>query len=442
MSRAILCVDDEQIVLSALKSQLNTFFGDEIDIELAQSGEDGLEIIEELLEDDITIELIISDFLMPSMKGDEFLIKAHKLVPHTKKMLLTGQANLDGVAKIVNSGALYRYISKPWEKTDLIVTAKEALKSFETENELKYYTKHLEELVEKKTIENRTYLEIVDKYLIASKTDIDGTITEVSKALCDMTGYSKNELIGQNHNILRHKDMPDSLYSEIWETIINGDVWEGEIKNSKKDGTFYWVNARISPVLGDDGSIVSYASIRTDITDKKLCEMLSITDFLTKLYNRRYLNEIFSKEISRASRENKKLGFVILDVDFFKQYNDTYGHKMGDNVLVAISKTLKESLSRASDYAFRLGGEEFGILVYDTDLDGFTQLIESIRCSIEALHVEHTSSTASSYVTASFGGVVFHPTKISSEDVAYKTADNLLYKAKESGRNISIVKKV
>ena len=440
MIRAILCVDDEPIVLTSLKTQLNTFFGNEYDIELAQSAEDALEIMEELKEENIEIELIISDFFMPGMKGDEFLIKAQNLLPKTKKMLLTGQANIDGITNIINYGALYRYIPKPWEQTDLIMTIKEALKSYKNEKDLEFYTKHLQELVDKKTLENKTYLEIVDKYLIASKTDLDGIITEVSKAFCDISGYTKEELIGKNHNIIRHPDMKNEVFKELWETIKKSLVWEGEIKNLKKDGGFYWIKERVSPIFGTDKEVIGYASISIDITDNKEVEILSITDHMTKLYNRRFFNEVFDKEINRANRDNKTLGFIILDIDHFKQYNDTYGHQMGDLVLQSIANTLKENLQRPTDYAFRLGGEEFGVLVCNINLDGLSTLVKKIKDAIEDLNIVHNQSSVSKFVTASLGACVIKTNKNTTQEKIFKFTDDLLYEVKNSGRNNFLVK--
>jgi len=435
MSKAILCVDDEQIILTSLKAQLNTFFGDEYDIELAQSAEDALEIIAELKNDGIELELIVSDFLMPGMKGDEFLIKTQNLLPNTKRMLLTGQANLEGVTNVINKGALYRYISKPWEQTDFIMTIKEALKSYATEKELEFYMKHLEELVDKKTLENKTYLEIIDTYLIASKTDLKGNITEVSKAFCKISGYTKKELIGKPHNIIRDPETKNEFYAKLWETISNSNIWEGEIKNRKKNGDFYWVNARISPMHDSNGNITGYASIRVDITDKKAVELLSITDYMTKLYNRRFFNEIFDKEISRAKRDKKTLGFIILDIDYFKQYNDMYGHQMGDTALIQIANVLKQNLQRASDYAFRLGGEEFGALIYDINLTNLEALVKRLKDAIEGLKIVHEKNSASKYITASFGVAIFKSDENITQKKIFKLADDLLYEAKESGKN-------
>jgi len=440
MSKVILCVDDEEIVLTSLKAQLNTFFGHDYEIELAQSGEDALEIIEELKEDNIEVELIVSDFLMPGMNGDKFLIKAQELSPKAKKILLTGQANMQGVTDIINHGALYRYLSKPWEQTDLVVTAKEAIKSYENEKELEFYTKHLEELVSVKTQENQTYLEIVDKYLLASKSDLRGKITDVSEALCNISGYTKDELIGKNHSLLRHPDVDKKVYENLWKTVLAGDVWEGEMKNLKKDGGFYWVKARISPMFDASQNIVGYASIRVDITDKKIVDLLSITDALTKIFNRRHFNDIFEKEIARASISGEKIGFIMLDIDFFKQYNDTYGHGMGDEVLVKVSQVLKSSLGGNDNYPFRLGGEEFGAIICGTDIDKLTNITKTLKESIEALEIEHSSSLVSKYITASFGACLFSCGDNITSDKIYKYTDKLLYEVKDNGRNNYIVK--
>ncbi len=147
------------------------------------------------------------------------------------------------------------------------------------------------------------YVEIVDKYVITSSTDKAGRIIEASEAFCEISGYSRDELIGSSHSLLRHEDMPVSLYEYLWSTITQGKTWQGEIKNRKKNGDYYWVDAYISPVFDENNQIEGYTAIRQDITDKKLAEKLSITDELTTLYNRRYFNLIFPQELARAERE-------------------------------------------------------------------------------------------------------------------------------------------
>jgi diguanylate cyclase (GGDEF)-like protein len=124
-----------------------------------------------------------------------------------------------------------------------------------------------------------------------------------------------------------------------------------------------------------------------------------------------------------------------MDIDHFKQYNDTYGHQEGDSVLVKVAAKIKDSMRRGDDYCFRLGGEEFGVLFKVKDESESINLAEIIRKNIEELHINHSQSSASSYVTVSIGLVCLHSKNIKSDDEFYKLADDLLYEAKESGRN-------
>lgn len=133
---SILCVDDEKIVLNSLKEQLKTKLGTDYNIELAESGEDALEIIEELSENQIDIPLVISDYIMPGMKGDELLTAVHEMNPNIINILLTGQATLNGVVNAINNAGLYRYITKPWETEDLNMAVSEALKSYSKDRKI------------------------------------------------------------------------------------------------------------------------------------------------------------------------------------------------------------------------------------------------------------------------------------------------------------------
>jgi adenylate cyclase len=141
---AILCVDDEQTILDSLKIELEDVFGDKHLIEFAQDGEEALEVIEELIEDEYELALVISDYIMPDMKGDELLRRIHELSPKTLKIMLTGQADLTAVANAINYAKLYRYISKPWHPEDLSLTVAEALSSYNLDKKLRNKTIELE----------------------------------------------------------------------------------------------------------------------------------------------------------------------------------------------------------------------------------------------------------------------------------------------------------
>ena len=179
--------------------------------------------------------------------------------------------------------------------------------------------------------------------------------------------------------------------------------------------------------------VVTFTDITGSEKYKAALEHLAITDGLTQLFNRRYFNTILPREINRAKRSDTKIAFVMLDVDYFKLYNDTYGHLNGDEVLMAIAKTMQEYFNRASDFCFRLGGEEFGIICSAESPQKVYQRTEQLRNAIEELHIEHIQNIASRYVTVSTG-IALCDGRISSERLYTKT-DTELYKAKENGRN-------
>ncbi len=281
----------------------------------------------------------------------------------------------------------------------------------------------------------KSYVELIDKNIITSTTNLKGEITQVSEAFCRISGYEKDELLGKSHSIVKHPDMPATLYKELWSTITRDRVWTGELKNKKKDGGYYWVNATITPIYNEEGEKIGYTAIRQDITDKKMVEQISITDGLTNIFNRRHFNDVMPDIINSAKREDEILCFLIMDIDYFKQYNDTYGHQMGDEVLIKVAWVLKKSLKRAGDFCFRLGGEEFGIVFKGKNMEESISFSEMIRKNIEDLQIEHLKNDASKYVTISAGMVCKKASGINSADEIYKDADLLLYKAKESGRN-------
>jgi len=167
----------------------------------------------------------------------------------------------------------------------------------------------------------------------------------------------------------------------------------------------------------------------------KTLEELSIKDALTKLYNRRHLHKVFSKEFQTAKRHNYYFGFFILDIDYFKQYNDTYGHHEGDNALCKLAEVLKTHMRRSEDFVFRLGGEEFcGICVSDDESKIKAQL-KVLLHAIESLNIEHKASSVSKYLTVSMGVKIINSFDEYTFDTLYKEADEGLYKAKHEGRN-------
>lgn len=285
---------------------------------------------------------------------------------------------------------------------------------------------------------NRFY-NIISENVIYSITDLKGNITEVSDAFCEISKYNRNQLIGAPHSIVRHPDMDKSTYRDLWKTIKQNGIWSGDLINLSKNGESYWTKVTISPRYDENNKKIGYLSIKQNITDKKNIEKLSITDSLCGIYNRRHFDNQLTNVINTAKRKNETICLLILDVDFFKQYNDAYGHQMGDEVLKSIAKCLKDSIHRGDDYCFRLGGEEFAIIYKAKNKQNALVFAETIRTNIEDLKIIHKKSDINKYVTASFGVICKKATNVKNSDEIYKETDELLYKAKLYGRNQVVI---
>jgi diguanylate cyclase (GGDEF)-like protein len=168
----------------------------------------------------------------------------------------------------------------------------------------------------------------------------------------------------------------------------------------------------------------------------QLLEKLSITDTLTTLYNRRFFEEIFPRQIKRAINNKELLTFFTLDLDYFKQYNDTYGHQKGDWALVQIAEILNEIFDKSDDYTFRIGGEEFAGIFLDGSADNIRMLIEKIPEKLTERHIEHKGNPQEGILTASIGVYMQEADSASlSHQEIYRLADEALYRAKSQGRN-------
>ena len=168
---------------------------------------------------------------------------------------------------------------------------------------------------------------------------------------------------------------------------------------------------------------------------KEILSQMSYMDGLTGIANRRRFNEAIEEEWRRAARSGTLLGLILLDLDFFKPYNDNYGHSAGDDCLVQVASALSEVVNRPGDLVTRYGGEEFAVLLPETDMSGAANVACRMRDNIEALGVVHGFSSVSAVVTASIGVAAMVPDKGRSYNDLVEAADQQLYAAKEEGRN-------
>lgn len=320
----LLCVDDEIIVLTALKDQLRRAFGNEFQIEVAESAEEALELLDELSAEGHRLLVIVSDWQMPGMKGDEFLVRLHELSPNTVKILLTGQSDLSGVKRAINQANLYRFLEKPFLNEDIVLTVRAAVRAY----------------------------------------------------------CQERDLIRQNEELRR-------------------------------------LNAELESIVAE--------RTRELVEKNRELEVLSVTDRLTGLYNRRKLDELLEEELIRCRRYGIEFAAILMDIDHFKQVNDSHGHAVGDSVLQQMGSILRER-TRDADALARLGGEEFVVVCRHSGLQGALESAERVREAI-ARH----DFPGAGRVTASFGVAACCDGDTAAS--LLERADAALYRAKAAGRN-------
>ena len=219
---------------------------------------------------------------------------------------------------------------------------------------------------------------------------------------------------------------------------IEGQIW-GALSSVKFRRLEPWQASEIeiASMMADQLAIaIQQSHLYQQIQDtNKDLKRLAIIDGLTQVANRRYFNEQLAQEWQRMMRANQPLSFIMCDVDYFKPYNDTYGHQAGDSCLQLIAATLQQVVKRPGDLIARYGGEEFAIILPETDLEGAVQVAESIRRATEELRVPHQTSPVGDYVTISLGVTSRVPKSNFSVDKLIQLADQALYLAKSAGRN-------
>ncbi|NJK40011.1 MAG: diguanylate cyclase [Oscillatoriales cyanobacterium RM2_1_1] len=329
----ILCVDDERTILDSLKVELRSAVGSRCILETAEGGQEALELIDELQENQIDIAVVVSDYIMPGMRGDELLRQIHQRSPKTLKVLLTGQADLPAIGNAIRYAKLYRYIPKPWESEDLKLTVVEALNSYYQDQELQEKNLRLQ---------------------------------QVNQELQQMT----------------HKLRQANL--EL--------------------------------------------------------QKLAITDSLTQLANRRQFDTFLTHEWLRMMREKQFLSLIFCDVDFFKGYNDQYGHPQGDICLHKVAQTIRSTAKRPGDLTARYGGEEFVVILPNTPAEGALIVAEAVRAAVVALKISHGNSSICEFVTLSLGVSSVIPSPDYAPEDLVSAADQALYEAKRFGRNRTVFK--
>ncbi len=264
-------------------------------------------------------------------------------------------------------------------------------------------------------------------------TDRSGRIVWVNAALCHLSGYMRHELVGQTPHLLHSGHQSPAFYQDLWQTILAGQAWQGQLIERSKDGTCYTVSQVITPLFDDAGCVTHFVAIQHSLTmaDQERAQMrkLAYHDGLTGLANRMLFLDLVRQAINHAERQGRMLGLMFLDLDQFKRVNDRFSHAIGDQLLVAVAERLGRSVRR-TDVVARLSGDEFGILV--TNLER-TEVLESMAnlliASVDQPFMldEHLVQTHISI------GISLYPRDGPTAEVLLDRADAAMYKAKAVG---------
>ncbi|MDD5053011.1 MAG: sensor domain-containing diguanylate cyclase [Sulfuricurvum sp.] len=267
-------------------------------------------------------------------------------------------------------------------------------------------------------------------------TDTSGTIVDINEAYTLITGYSKNEIVGQNAGFLKSDKHDKPFYKNMWDELIQNKYWIGEIWNRRKNGEIFVERLTISAISDSKGKTSSYVGLLTDITTGKdyesTLERMAFYDSLTGLPNRLLFAERINQAMMISKRLKTNMAVCFLDLDEFKPVNDGFGHNIGDKLLIEIA-TRMQSQVRESDTVARMGGDEFAILLLNIKS---TKECETIISKIlKSIHKTYTLPDHTGVkVTASIG-ITLYPHDNVTSDILLRHADQAMYLAKESGKN-------
>ncbi len=408
--KRILIVDDEPLNIKIMASLLF----EDYSLKIANNGLKAINIAKH--ED---IDLILLDVLMPEKSGFE-VAQELKNDPRTQKidiMFVTSKHEKEAVIEGFKLGAV-DFVTKPFSKEELTIRINRHMENISLKKQL------IENITEQKR-----QLAIINKYVNYSTTDLYGNITAVSEAFCNFSGYSAEYLIGKNHKILKSGLTSQEIYQNLWKTIFEENkTWQGEVVNRKKNGDLYHINSTISSEYNEDGEKIGYIGFYEDITDKKMNEKLAQTDHLTQLYNRQKLDSVLNIEFDSAERLGTNLSILMLDIDRFKLVNDQYGHQVGDIVLIEFSQIIINEIRRSA-FVGRFGGEEFLIILSNTNLQNAMFLAEKLRNKVSDFIFSTVGHKTVSIGVSSYKSGDYLQSLI-------KRADDALYVAKNNGRNL------
>ncbi len=266
-------------------------------------------------------------------------------------------------------------------------------------------------------------------------TDRDGRIVWANEAFSRLSGYAAHETLGRSPAMLKSGRQDAEFYRELWQTILAGSVWRGEVVERRKDGLLYAVDESITPLCDAAGNITHFIANLHDITSRKKEDdrnhFLAYHDSLTGLPNRTLFLRLLEQALAHCERSGSRLAVLFIDLDYFKSVNDTLGHQLGDRLLVTVAERLRASV-RKSDVVARLAGDEFTVIepgIVDARPAGILA-----RTLVRALSRPFKLKGHDVQVRASVG-ISIYPDDGATPEELLQCADVAMYRAKEQGRN-------
>ncbi len=295
-----------------------------------------------------------------------------------------------------------------------------------------------QEITERERAESR--LKLAGQIVASSNeamlvTDVRGRIVDVNQAFTKITGYCRKEVLGKGHTLFVSGQQDKRFYKDIWRSLVKNGTWKGEVWDRRKSGEAYPRLMSLSPVRNDEGKVTNYVGIFSDITKMKQSELrlhrLAHYDHLTGLPNRVLFHDRLQRALLEADRDKHMVAIMLLDLDRFKNINDTLGHRFGDQLLVSVGERLTACLRR-SDTAARLGGDEFVVILSGiSDVHGAARVARNLA---EALSKPFALDGREVFVTTSIGITLF-PDDGAKVGILLQNADTALHHAKEQGKN-------
>ena len=429
----LLVVDDDSTVLDLISTKLSL---EGYSVTTAESAEAALSMIRKK-----DFDLIVTDLMLPGIDGftlTEVLKTKH---PTVGVIVITGMADVESAVRAMQAGA-DDYISKPFNLEHMAISVERTLEKQKLIIENKNYQQFLEQRVREATRDQRKALaelrETKDylENLIESSVDTIISFSTVGQVqFCNpsaeiLFGHSSAEIMGRQlyEFCALGKEDADKLIATI---LLQGKVQNYEIEISSESEQPLIASISGSVLKDEDGKRIGIIAIFKDISEQKQLELelqdLSIKDNLTSLFNQRHFYGVLQKEMARANRQNHPLCLLLLDLDNFKQLNDTRGHLAGDRILERVGQIMKECTREHVDYSFRYGGDEFTIILTETTPKQAVEVAERIKQLVPESLDEET-------LTLSIGLSEFTDSSVGLEEFI-NSADQAMYAAKKAGGN-------